>query len=55
MRENFLCSFTLQILRYMRRIRNSIVITNGEQQKIWQKTVWAPLKVNLLNFHIIYI
>jgi hypothetical protein len=29
LRENFLCSFTFQILRYMRRIRNSAVITNG--------------------------
>lgn len=39
----------------MRRIRNSTVITNGEQQKIWLKMVRAPLKENLLTFHTIYI
>ena len=35
----------------MRRIRNSTVITNGEMQKIWQKTLRAPLKENLMTLN----
>lgn len=27
------------------------MIMNGEQQNIWQKMVWAPLKENVLTFH----